>query len=155
MAKRASVRVKEKTKDSKSAKRKVDRLAKSYREAQEALDEYQEEYEDILDGFEKLAIERNIALDKLKRGCKDARMSAGPLEIVVQKNRVFDGKYLYDKLDGDIRDKIVEVQYKVKPAIFDKFVQSGDIEPKMAKKSVAEMKEVIKALNSPPEIVMG
>jgi chromosome segregation ATPase len=156
MTKTASQELRDIKVGSEKAKRKVQRLTRAYNKAQEELDNYQEEYEDILAEFEKLAIERNIALDKLKRGCKEARISSGPFEIVTQRNRVFDGNYLYDSIEDDeIRDAVVQIQYKVQPAMFDKFVQAGGIDAKTAQKSISEIKEIVKALNSPPEIVMG
>ena len=155
MAKKASEKLKEKTAGAKSAKRKVERLARAYRQAQTALDNYHEEYEDILAEFERLAIERNIALDKLKRGCKETKMSAGPFDIIVSQTREFDGGYLYESLDDSIRDEVVEIQYKVKPKMFDKYVQSGHIITKIAQKAVVGTSESPKALNGPKEIVLG
>ena len=155
MPKKASEKLKEKLKGSSTAKRRVAKLAKSYKDAQKELDEYQAEYEDILQGFENLAVERNIALDRLKRACKDAQISAGPFTIKVQHKRTFDGSYLYSTLDDEIRDKIVTVEYKVQPKMFDQYVQSGQIDPKTAQKSIAAITEVPIASGGPKEIVMG
>lgn len=154
--KKASQELLDRKVGSEKSRRKVQRLARAYQKAQDELDHYQEEYEDILENFEKLAIERNIALDKLKRGCKESRISAGPIEISTQRNRVFDGEYLYNTIeDEEIRDNVVTIQYKVQPAVFDKLVQSGTIDAKTAQKSITRINEIVRALNTPPEIVMG
>ena len=144
---------KEKTSD----KRRVDRLAREYRKAQEAVDDYVNEYEDIFEQFSVLANERNIRLDKLKRAVRETGIAAGPLEVSASRRREFDGKFLYHHFKDreDIQKALVEVQFKVNTSKFVALVLSGEIEADEAQQAVLGVKTIYRVLHSPPEIVTG
>ena len=140
-----------------SEKKAVDRLAREYRKAQIALDDFVGEYEDIFDEYSIKANERNIRLDKLKRKVRETGIGAGPLEVSVSRKRVFDGKRLFDMFADrvDIQQALVEVTFKVNTSNFDAMVQAGEIQAAEAQAVVKEVKTTHRVLHAPPEIVVG
>ena len=138
-------------------KKAVDRLAKEYQKAQNALDEFVGEYEDIFDEYSIKANERNVRLDKLKRKVRATGISGGPLEVSISRRRVFNGKLLYDMLTDreDIQKAIVEIDYKVNTSNFDTLVQAGEIPATEAQAAVKEIKVTYRVLHAPPDIVVG
>lgn len=138
-------------------KKAVDRLARDYRKAQTALDEFVAEYEDIFDEYSIKANERNIRLDKLKRKVRETGIAAGPLEVSISRKRVFDGRKLYEMFSDrlDMQQALVEVSFKVNTSNFDAMVQAGEIQAAEAQAVVKEVKSSNRVLHAPPEIVVG
>jgi hypothetical protein len=144
--------------EEKSPERKrIDRLYKIYGKAQQELDEFQAHHESIFERFSQIVNERNVALDQLKRGCRETGLSAGPLEVSVQRTRVFDGKRLWEiyRERKDLRNAIVTREYKVDTKAFDQLVQAGEITADVAQEVITEIKTTYKVLHSPPELVVG
>jgi polyhydroxyalkanoate synthesis regulator phasin len=138
-------------------KKAVDRLAKEYQRAQNNLDEFVAEYENVFDEYSIRANERNVRLDKLKRKVRETGLSAGPLEVSISRRRVFDGKRLYDMLVDreDIRKALVQIEFKVNTSNFDAMVQAGEISATEAQAAVKEIKATNRVLHTPPDIVVG
>lgn len=138
-------------------RKRVDRLAREYRKAQEALDEYVDEYDDIFEEYSIKATERNVRLDKLKRAVRETGIAAGPLEVSIQRKRIFDGRFLYEHFSDrrDVQQALVEVQFKVNTTNFDHLVQAGEIQADEAQKAVKEVKTTHRVLHSPPDVVVG
>lgn len=138
-------------------KKAVDRLARNYRKAQNALDEFIAEFEDIFDEYSVKANERNVCLDKLKRKVRETGISAGPLEVSVSRKRVFDGEKLFKMFADrvDMQQALVEINFKVNTSNFDAMVQAGEIQAAEAQAVVKEVKTTHRVLHAPPEIVVG
>jgi hypothetical protein len=141
----------------KTEHRRVERLHREWKKARAALDEFIEEYEDIIEQYSVLANDVNVRMQKLKMACRETGMGAGPLEVSIQRRRVFDGRFLYDHFSDrrDIQQALVEVQFKVNTDNFDHLVQAGEIQPDEAAQAVLEIKTSNRVLHAPPDIVVG
>lgn len=139
------------------ARKRVDRLYRVFARSQKNLDEFQAQHEPIFEQYFAVVNERNAALDAFKRSCRETGLSAGPLEISIQRTRVFDGKRLWEiyKNRKDLRDALVKVEYKVNTKAFDRFIQAGEVTPDIANDVVVDIQVTNKILHSPPEIVVG
>lgn len=137
-------------------KKRVARLYKVYEKAQDKLDQFRGQHEEVFEHFSQLANERNVALDQAKRAMRETGIGMGPIEVIEQATRVFDGKYLYTKFkeQKELRSELVNVEFKVNAKGFDRLVQAGDIDPKIASRAVIDIKRIKKALHVPSEIVI-
>lgn len=140
-----------------SEKKRVERLAREYKKAQDVLEDYIGEYDDIFEQYSILANERNVRLDKLKRAVRETGISAGPLEVSISRSRTFDGKFLFEHFADrvDIQQALVEVVFKVNTSNFDALVQAGEIQAGEAQRAVTGVKTTHRVLHAPPDIVVG
>ena len=136
--------------------KRVKRLYGIYDRAQQKLDLFREEHEEIFERFTQLTNERNVALDQVTRAVRENGVGVGMMEVSVSNKRVFDGEYLYKKYKNNkaLRSEILDIQFKVNVKGFDKKVQSGDIDVETAKRAVVDIQRSNRVLNAPKEMVV-
>lgn len=138
-----------------SAKR-VKRLYNVYDKAQQKLDAFRAQHEDVFERFSQLANERNVALDQAKRAVRETGVEVGMMEVSISRKRIFDGEYLYKRFKNrkDLRKAVVALDFKVDTKGFDHLVQAGEIDAPTAQRAVLEIKESNRVLHAPNEIVV-
>lgn len=138
------------------SQKRVKRLYGVYEKAQQKLDMFRNEHEEVFEKFVQLANERNVALDQVKRAVRETGVEVGMMEVSISRKRIFDGEYLYKRFKNrkDLRKAVVSLEFKVDTKGFDHLVQAGEIDAGTAQRAVVEIKESNRVLHAPNEIVV-
>lgn len=147
--------------------KKVSRYYKKFRDAEEAVDSYLNEVggalaesqyisepSDFLEALEKRIDDREVARVQLERVVREEQTGIGPITVQNRTVVSYDGAYLYDlfKDNPEVRDQLVEVQYKVKSSAFTKLAHEGTINAKQAGKAVTGRKNTVALRGVPTKI---
>lgn len=137
-----------------AGRKRVNRYYRKFKEAQERLNKFMMDNEEVMEQLDGLSDEYNACLDKLQRACREEEFGIGPISVAHRQSPVFNGEYLYKLFENqpEIRDEMITIQYKVKKPVFERLAQSGMITNAQAKKAVTEVKHSV-ALSGVPESV--
>ena len=137
-----------------AGRKRVNRYYRKFKEAQEKLNKFMMDNEEVIEQFDALSDEYNACLDKLQRACREEEFGIGPISVSHRESPVFNGEYLYKILENqpEIRDELITVQYKVKKPVFERLAKSGVLSSAQSKKAVADVKHSV-ALSGVPESV--
>ena len=135
---------------------KVNRYYRNFLEASEALYDYIEEVGSCLeeceyisdsrefrDRLDKLIEDRNSATVQLERVVREEKIGVGPITVTERTVIHYDGKTLYRQLSDkpEIRDKIIEIEYKVKTPEFRKAVSDGTLTSEQKDSAILDIKK--------------
>lgn len=137
-----------------AGRKRVNRYYRKFKTSQEKLNKFMMDNEEIMTQFDELSDEYNAALDKLQRSCREEEFGVGPISVSHRERPIFDGGYLWNVLKDrpDVRDELIEVQYKVKKPVFERLAKDGQLTKAQIKKGVSEVKHTV-ALTGIPESV--
>ena len=134
-------------------------LTKYLNEVGDALEEggYIPQSSDFLDDLERLTDTRESSRLQMERVIREEEVSVGPVVVEHRTTTTYDGAYLYKKFedDPDTRDSLVEVVYKVKPAVFNRLVKEGQISSKAVDKATVARKRTTALKGMPSKIGLG
>ena len=139
------------------AERRVKRLEKKFRQANEDLRQFEDDNSDVMDELRKLALYREAALKELETAVRETRMNAAGMQVTVIQRRDFDGEALYRHFENDpgTRDKLVKVKYQVVSQEFDSMFRQGLITGKLADKMILDVKETVRVDHKPKNFQLG
>lgn len=143
--------------------KKVKRYYKQFQEAAQGVEDYMDEVGDCLaeanyiadssefrETLEQKTDAREAARIQLERVVREEQLGIGPITVSNRVTVNYDGKYLYDNLPENLRDKVVEVVYKVKSAEFKKLATNGEISAEEVSDAIVGRKESV-ALKGVPQ----
>lgn len=131
--------------------RKVKRAYSEWQGAISARDKFMEQHQALFEEFENILDDQNRKRDRLERVCREEGIGIGPITVNHRNQVKFDGEYLWGLFedDPDIRDELVEIDYKIKRPVFDRLVTDGRIKRAQAARAILEEKQVV-ALSGVP-----
>lgn len=149
---------------------KVKRYYRRFQKASESLTGYLEEVgealaeggyisqaSDFLEDLEGRTDARESARLQLERVIREEEVSVGPVVVEHRTSTTYDGEYLYKKFEKEpeLRDDLIEVVYKVKPAVFNRLVKEGHVSPKVVDKATVARKRTTALKGMPSKIGLG
>lgn len=148
-------------------KKKVDRYHSKYQEADQNLEKYLDEVgaalfeggftrsaDDFRDRLEAVTDARENARLQLERVVREEEIGVGSITVSERTTVTYNGAFLYDLFESNpkVRDRLIEVVYKVKGPEFNKLSKAGHITPEQATQAVVARKRSI-ALKGVPKRV--
>jgi len=138
-----------------TAEKAVRRLQRQWQDAQDSVDELVNENADLFEEYDRRAAERNRCLDRLAKKVAETRIGAGPMDVTVSRTRVYDGKRIFEAFKGkkDLRDTLITVEFKVNRREIENMFKRGQISAEQLEEFSKEVKEVVRVLGRPKDIV--
>lgn len=133
--------------------RKVKRAHKEWKAAIDKRDIFMGQYQEIFEEFEEILDEVNRKRDRLERVCREEGVGVGPITVSRRTKTTYDGRFLYDMFedDPDAQDELVQIEYRVKTPVFQRFVQEGRIKRGAVSKAVLDEKITYSLSGVPPK----
>ena len=140
-----------------SSEKAVRRLQRQWEESQNSVDDLVNEHTEIFEEYDRRATERNRCLDRLAKKVAETRIGAGPMDVTVSRTRVYDGKKVFNafKDKRDLRDALVTREFKVNRREIENLFKRGQISAEELEEFSTEVKEVVRVLGRPKDLVMA
>lgn len=145
--------------------KKVKRYYKQFQKAAQGVEDYIDEVGECLEeagyiadasefreSLEQRTDAREAARIQLERVVREEQLGIGPITVTNRVTVNYDGEYLYKNLPEDLRDKVVEVVYKVKSAEFKKLATNGEISTEELSEAIIGRKESVALKGVPQKI---
>lgn len=116
--------------------RKVKSAERAFMKADEALADFENQHAELIAEFDKLVEKRETARQRLITIVSQSAVAAGGMRVSRPLKLTFDGKYLYETLDPELRDGIVEMKYVVNRKAYDKAVAAGLLDDEVTNNAV-------------------
>lgn len=149
-------------------KKKVERYYRKFQEASQAVEDYIDEVGECLEEGQFIAAAsefretmeektdaREAARIQLERVVREEQLGIGPITVTNRTSVTYDGKYLYENLDPELRDQVVVVEYKVKGPEFKKLAANGKLSPEQVSEAVLQRVNSVAVKGVPTKIGLG
>lgn len=124
--------------------------------AHEELVGWEDAHEDLMSEFRTRVDARETAREVLELAVSDTGLPGGGMQVVPVKKRTFNGERLHYLIeDEELRNRLVQLQYKVITKEFDKALDTGELDKDLAKQAVEKTEAGLQIRKRPNKITLG